>query len=360
MQEQDARIQRLERDLEDAEQVIQDWERKFAEYAQNVMQTSRDAEEAARSMYETLWQQDREALIQQFMRRGKTLEQNLVIARQERDAALRSVIEMRDALNAYKAEEPARAKDARRQLAAEFAAEKERLAALNSRECQRLAGESRALRGKLEEQASLRSEIERRASELAIALTAQKRETEAAMAKVEEVRKCQERVRILEEYIRGQGERDYVRENERLSLGLRQSEEQILKLKSLYERSLATIRGHAAVKSENDQLRELATRITLENSKTSVDNNYLRAQLAQAEKTMEKMSENIEKMSVALLNDAADQEISEQNRRLRERVTEERAGRKECEAKLFAATKRFEMELEKERRKTKALPVIQN
>lgn len=177
---------RLRRELEEAEQAVQDWERKFSEYAQSVMQASRDAEDAARSMYETLWQQDREALTQQFMRRGKTLEQNLANARQERDAALRSAVEMRDALNVYKAEEPARAKEARRQLAAEFAAEKDRIMFLNSKECQRLAGESRILRSQLDQQAASRGDLERRASELAIALAAQKRETDAALLKGEE------------------------------------------------------------------------------------------------------------------------------------------------------------------------------
>lgn len=356
-------------ELAQAQQSEQDWERKFGEFAQSVMQSSQAAEDAARSMYETLWQQEREALILQFQRRGKTLEQNLERARAERENATKAALECNDAFRAYRAQEPERAKDARRQLAAEFSAERERLAELNKRECARLAGESRELRGRLEQQGAERFNLEKRASELAIALERQKRETEKARLLADDVRKCQERVRTLEEFIRAQGERDYVRENEMLVGGLRQSEEKAAKLRTLYERSLATIRDMSDTNEENQKLRDIATRVTLENSKNAVEVQYLRGQLKQAERTMEMMTKDIEKMTAVVLNNAEDQFLSEQNERLRERVTEERKSSKECEAKLFTATQRFERELAKERAKTAAtvtestrtrLPLIQN
>lgn len=364
-QQLDATRQELgetQRQLEVAQNGEQEWERKFSEFAQGVMQSSQAAEDAARSMYETLWQQEREALVAQFQRRVKTTEENLVRARFERDNAMKSAVEVNDALQSYRAQEPARAKEARRQLAAEFTAEKERIMALNQRECQRLAGESRSLKARLEQQAAERSGLETRASELAIALERQKKETEKARLKIEEVRKCQERIRILEEFIQAQGERDLVRENENLAAGLRQSEERAEKLRNLYERSLATLRDLNSVKQENNQLREIATRVTLDNSKNAVEVQFLRGQLAQAERTMEKMTENIEKMSIAIMNSAEDRFIVEQNAKLRERVTEERKSSKECQAKLFEATQRFERELEKERAKNRArvLPTIQN
>jgi hypothetical protein len=151
--------------------------------------------------------------------------------------------------------------------------------------------------------------------------------------------------------------------------GLRQSEEKAAKLRTLYERSLATIRDMSDTNEENQKLRDIATRVTLENSKNAVEVQYLRGQLKQAERTMEMMTKDIEKMTAVVLNNAEDQFLSEQNERLRERVTEERKSSKECEAKLFTATQRFERELAKERAKTAAtvtestrtrLPLIQN
>lgn len=222
-------------ELAAAEYSVSEWERKFAEFASSVLRSSEAAEAAARGMYEAMWVQDREQLIAHFQgffskkrvfvfpddaRWGKEqlgkLARNLSAARQERDDAMRKRLELEDTLRTYQALEPERAKDARRQLAAQFAAEKERLAQMHAAECQRLAGESRQLRETLDNQASARSDVEQRASELSIALERQKRATEKAQSRLAELDLAKERIRVLEDYITKEAERDVLRENQAL------------------------------------------------------------------------------------------------------------------------------------------------
>lgn len=62
--QQDLRVTRAE--LAAAEYSVSEWERKFAEFASSVLRSSEAAENAARGMYEAMWNQDREQLIAHF------------------------------------------------------------------------------------------------------------------------------------------------------------------------------------------------------------------------------------------------------------------------------------------------------
>lgn len=380
-------------DLDASERETDDWARKFSEYANGVMETSQAAEDAARSMYEERGRYERESLELRFRKKLEELERNLLRVRQEREYAQNMATEARNTLNAanaavaesriaaqeardaltmYQANEPSRAKEARRQLASEFAAEKERVSVEFQKERRRLLDETRNVRAQIDNAGRLRADIETRAGELAVALDRQKRETQATSDRArnidQERMRLANRVSVLESFIQTESERDLVRENEALKRRLselinleeamrRRVEELVTaegvmgKLRLLYEKSLGTIRALngtiGEAKTENGQLREIATRITLENSKISAELAYLRSQMSSADRTVERMSLDIERMARAVRDGASDKELVAQNEKLRVTVTEQRKLRKECEAKLFSATQRFEREMAK-------------
>lgn len=380
-------------DLDASERDVDDWSRKFSEYANGVMQTSQAAEDAARSMYEERGRYEREGLELRFRKKLEELERNLLRVRQEReyaqnmasearttlDASNAAVAasriaaqEARDALAMYRASEPVRAKEARRQLASEFTAEKERMGSEFQKERRRLLDDTRNARAQIDNVGRVRAEIETRAGELATALDRQKRETQAMSDRArntdQERQRLANRVSVLESFIQTESERDLARENEtlrrkvsdltNLEEAMRRRVEELVtaegvmgKLRLLYEKSLGTIRTLTGtvseVKTENGQLREIATRITLENSKISAELAYLRSQMSSADRIVERMSMDVERMARAVRDGATDKELVAQNEKLRVTVTEQRQLRKECEAKLYTATQRFERELVK-------------
>jgi IgA-specific serine endopeptidase len=386
-------LQQANAEREASEHESDEWARKFSEYASGVMQSSQAAEDAARSMYEELSRYEREGLEIRFRKKLEELERNLLRVRQEREYAQKmasdarttlnaansavaeariAAQEARDALAMYQASEPARAKEARRQLASEFAAEKERAGSEFQKERRRLLDETRSVRNQLENVGKMRIDIETRASELAIALERQKRETQAISDRArnidQERSRLANRVSVLESFIQTESERDLARENEilkrrisdltNLEETMRRRVEELVtaegvmgKLRTLYEKSLGTIRTLngtvSETKTENEQLREIATRVTLENSKISVELAYLRNQMQATDRTVERMSKDIERMARAVRDGATDEELVAQNEKLRVAVTEQRKLRKECESKLFSATQRFERELSK-------------
>lgn len=363
--EKDVLIAELEARVKVAEDETDSWSKSYADFAAKLLRSTEESEKAAKELYKAKFQVERDRLLLGQRKLKEDLERQMLRARQDRDACqalsqkyaelqvshsiLKQMAEEREQmigrisrLEQDKQEEPERIKQAKRLLAEQFARNRETLVDCFKREREQ---------AKLEfdqNKASLLSTIERLHAEtdrLQAALQKQisankslEKQVEKAARRAQEMTRLTERIKTLEDYIRTQEEQKQSAAAAAVSATTKESPSSDLeKAKNLYRGSLARLQELA---TENDALRNLAAKATLDLSRASSTVVQLKHRLYDAESTADEGA----KAFKAVLDNAEDAYLAGRLEALEEEIVEERTKSAECQQRLLEATRRFQRE----------------